>query len=365
MRRARNSTARLLLPLCLVGCGPLIGADDYASAEPQLPLNGFLDRLGGVACRECILGACQNVFDQCQASAECAEYLDCLTTNPGMSFACRPPVDFDLLALAAQLSGCWSGCKQPCNVGRVWSCNRAFDANEPLPGVTSSTCFVTYGDSITGKPLSGIDVRACRRDDPACVAPVSSKAPPTDAEGHTTVGVTWPPVSPISPKPGFDGYLELTSKVIDPPWWPMLRFVSNRVVGDWGDSAVMFNANDPSVKALLELGGGIDLDTSLAGLAVEIHDCLGEPAPGIRFEVSQEPGPNPVPLVYLDDQGNLDPKLSATTKSSLAFGANLVGTSGKVVARFADSGEVIREVKFRLRAGAAHVIDIRPGPRNP
>lgn len=356
--------ARLLLvPLSLVGCGPLIGADDYASAEPERPLDGFLERIGGVACRECVLGSCQGVFDQCQADAKCAEYLACLTTDPGMAFGCRPPVDFDRLVLAAQLSACWSGCKKPCNVGHVWSCNRAFDALAPLPGVTSAKCFVSYGDSVTGKPLSGIDVRACRREDPACAAPVSSPAPPTDDQGHTTVEVTWPPVSPVSPEAGFDGFLELTSKVIDPPWWPMLRFVSNRVIGDWGESAVMFNANDPSVKALLQIGGGLELDTSLAGLAVEIHDCLGEPAPGIRFEVTQEPGHSKVPLVYLDDQGNLDPKLDATTRSSLALGANLVGTSGTVVARFADTGEVIREVKFPLRAGAAHVIDLRPGPR--
>jgi len=350
---------------CASGCGPLIGADDYATAEQAPTYHAFFDRLGGPECRECMLDSCQQVFDQCQADADCAEYLQCYTTSPGMGFACRAPVDFEILSLGAQLSGCWATCLTPCNVGRTWSCHRAFDALTPLPGVSGARCYVSYENMLTSKPLAGIDVRACRREDPTCIAPVSVPAAPTDLQGRTTVDLTWPLPSPLSPLPGFDGYLELTSKVIDPPWVPLLRFQPNRVVGDFADPAVMFNANEPLAKALFAAGAGIQIDTSLSGLAIEVHDCLVGSAPGIRFEVTQEPGPNPVPLVYLDDQGNLDPSLDATTRSALAFGANLVGKKAKVVARFAETGDLLREVSFPLRAGASHVINIQPEPREP
>jgi hypothetical protein len=125
----------------------------------------------------------------------------------------------------------------------------------------------------------------------------------------------------------------------------------------------MFNGNDPKVKLAFALQAGINVDTSLSGVAVEVHDCLGVPAPGVRFEVTLGAGQQEVPLVYVDAEGNLDPSLNATTTSGIAFGANLEGQSGKVVARFADSGELLRERLFVLRAAAAHAIGINPAPK--
>lgn len=346
----------------LAGCGELLGADDYASAAPELPYHGFFDRLGGATCRECMQDRCQAPLAECQADPACAEYLDCYTTKPGMRLGCRPPVSFELIDLGAAVANCWRQCTDECNAGRIWSCNRAFDALAPVPGHDGAKCLVKYVDAVSGKPLAGLDVRACRRDDTGCKAPQSATAS-TDETGRATLEVTWPPPSPISPKPGFDGYLEVTSKTVQPPWWPLLRFTGRREIGDWSDPAVLFNGNAPEVKLAL-LAAGVQLDTSLSGFAVEIVDCLGVPAPGIRFEVTIEPGGKSVPLVYMDATGTLDPSLTATSASGIAFAANLLGESGEAVGRFADSGLVASQTRFVLRTGATHSVVLQPEPES-
>lgn len=350
--------ARALLPaaLWLDGCGELVGADQYSTADPELPYHGFFDRLGGAACRECVLSKCQGVLDQCAADAQCAEYLECSTRSPGMTRGCVPLSSFESLGLGNAWGGCQKQCAGPCNVGRVWSCQRAFDWPAPVLGVNSAQFNLRYTNQLDGQPLTGLDVQACDMTDIDCITPKSELAT-TDAQGEATLTVTWPPVSPISPEPGFVGYLELTSKTIEPVWRPLLRFHYRPVVNDYAEWAVLFNANDPKISSLLLAAG---IKPELASLSVEVSDCIGASAPGIDFEVRTQPNDALVPMFYLDAGGNPNPQLTETSTSGIAFGGNMVGESARVIARFADTGEVIRAVEFRLRAGASHQIGVPP-----
>jgi len=278
-----------------------------------------------------------------------------------MRIACKGAASPAYIATGAAIASCLEQCSAPCGTGHVWSCTQVANVSPPASDQTEAKCYVRYVDAVSGTGLSGLDVRACTLADPSCEFPRSDPAPPTDDNGETKLTVTWPPPSPVSP-PGFDGYLELVRPSDQPPWRPVLRFTGNRMVTDWVDAAVMPNTADPIVQKLVYLATGIQVDLTASGISLEVHDCLHSPAPGVRFEVTVEPGSGPVQLVYLDEHGNLDPSLSQTTKTGLAFGINVWGESGKAVARFADSGAVIRERSFVLRPGAASVVTFEPAP---
>jgi hypothetical protein len=351
-----------LLPtsVCLAACGQLLGTDQYSTAEPDLPYNGFLDRLGGAACRNCVLPKCQGVLDQCAAEPQCSELLDCATHSPGMIAGCSPPASFETLDIANKWNLCFDECAAPCNVGRIWSCQRAFTRPPPSGDTNGAHFYLRYTNGLNGKPLAGLDVRACGIADADCSFPQSEPVPVTDEQGQVTLSVTWPPVSPISPAPGFVGYLELTSKTIQPPWFPLLRFHYLPVVGDYAEWAVILNGNDPAVRSLFSATTGVTIDPSLSTLSVEIHDCVGGSAPGVELEVTAEPGEEPVNLVYLDSNATPDPTLKETSTAGIAFALNISAASAHVVARLADSREVIREVDVPLRQGAGSQIGVPP-----
>lgn len=350
----------LAAALSVVGCGKLIGADEYSSADPDLPYHGFFDRLGGTACRQCMLSKCQGALEQCQAEPTCADSLDCVARSPGMLRECPVATSFDAPSAFDALKSCALGCAQECNAGRAWSCNRAYVDPGPLPGVNEAHLSLRYSNQLDGKPLQGLDVRACALADIACTDPRSTATEPTDEHGDVALDVTWAPPSPISPIPGFVGYLELTSKTIEPPWRPVLRVHHKPIVRDFSEWAVMINGGDPKVAIIVTAATGIELDPKLAALSVEAHDCLGASAPDIVFEVTTQPDDLDVKMLYFDATGTPDPTLTRTSSTGIAFGINLKGTSARVIARFASTNDVIREVVVPLRAGASHQVGIPP-----
>lgn len=113
-------------------------------------------------------------------------------------------------------------------------------------------------------------------------------------------------------------------------------------------------------RLIVTAATGIELDPKLAALSVEAHDCLGASAPDIVFEVTTQPDDLEVKMLYFDATGTPDPTLTRTSSTGIAFGINLKGTSARVIARFASTNDVIREVVVPLRAGASHQVGIPP-----
>jgi len=356
-----------LVLLCAVvsfGCNDLIGASDYSTAEPTDWFDSACLQIGGTACLQCARSHCKDTKQICDENPNCTDFAQCVATRPGLVAECHQlRRDFDAMQVGQTVSACFAGCAAPCGLGTNWTCIGAFDPESP-DGNTSAKVLRQYSRfGSGGTPIAGLDVRACNRLDVDCAKPQDTAT--TDENGEVTLEVAWGGSHPGSQTAGFDGYLELTSQLIEPSWLPTLRFGDgNPIVKDGGLQAIIGNGRDPKLLALAKAAIGVDVDLTLSAVGVETHDCLGSAAPGVRFE--GETDQEPVRFYYVTDDGvGIDPSLKETSAQGLAFAFNLKGSQLTVRAHLATTNERIGPSArtIPLRPGAAHAMSFWPQAR--
>ncbi len=225
--------------------------------------------------------------------------------------------------------------------GADWSCI-AGGATVPRPPPTNSeqaaaaTYSVTITDFVTGRPVSGVQARACARVDIDCAMPLLANLT-TSADGALRVRLF----------EGFDGFLEVVAEGMV----PALLFLGGPLQGDTqGFPAYLVPLS--AAGALADaIGFPIDVQFGLIGFWT--LDCVGLPAGGVL--VSNDAGGQ----IYNFVAGL--PAFQTSTADGIGGFINV--PPGRVLIRgvLANGGQTMGVQSLLVRPGWISVSNLQPG----
>lgn len=299
---------------------------------------------GGRACGECVVGSCVPEVRACLDAESCAQHIDCLAT-------CRDPACIDRCdsnnggwSNTAQgpyeaLVNCLTGvCTAPCRVGQVFDCADHFDWGSSAGSVTA---VVSVYDFLGFAPIEGASVRECAATSSTCDGPFF----PTDSGGTATV----PASNHVFGR--LESYFEVQKAEWDPVLWyrpgaPVSRaYVSAGMVprAYYASAASSLGVTDDPAKGLV---------------AVVVHDCIRNLAPGISITVSPDtPGSTAwygaVPVA-------VDAGRASTGADGLAGITGLAPGAVWVTAVREETQEVVAHARVWIRGGTRTWIWLPP-----
>ncbi len=332
---------------CL-GCQALTGdfevGEEVDSGEPPRPYDGLFDGLGA-SCTECVQSKCGVEADECFHADECRETAECGLSNQPDAADCLLLPGAGALFLAQVCVGL--ECKHECTSdGDPWYCVDDYDLR-PVAMGQRAKMELLFNDPLAGDaPWEGLSVRACDETDVPCDSPLATGV--LDQNGTATLDILVPSGAPLTPLPGFLGYIEIggeqdwfrTSKRYWP--WPVRRDVP-------------IAATFPN---LLDLPA-IIFPTDTAAVIVERIPCsVFVGSVNATFELDTVDGPREP--VYLGEFLTLDPML---TEGVIATFIDV--PPGEVEIRMYPVGsrEVVGRRKILVGAGDVPLVLVPPLPR--
>jgi hypothetical protein len=288
MRALTDRISAMAVAGTLLGCGEILGVNDYSIAEerdggasrttelPLLPALPDVERIK--ACEECAGSQCPDQRSACVADERCRALLKCHgeCSDPGCIFACRdthaPSLAFDdyfacVLGTTAVLMQRGRGvslCTEACGVGRNLACARSYRWR---PGERVSRA--TFDVELSNAAVPGVMSLSTFALEPI--------APCVDVAGHAITGDQG--CADFANLDAF-GRATLTASTA--------LTQTNRVVamrGNWertrkyhrptphGGHVVLYVLPRFSLEAVLPLVPGYD--PSMAIVTFEVRDCLG------------------------------------------------------------------------------------------
>lgn len=337
---------RAVIAACFlaVGCGQLIGADEYG-VEDYGPHAGILAFLPS-ECSACIEATCPDQLSLCESSTPCAELGRCFAEMPGPAHraACQARYP-QMAALHTELGRCMGrSCAGECGAGSAWSCiSQATETAQPIE--PDFEYRVQLAELITQAPAPGLRVRACDRvgwTDPECVESLQRMAT-TDANGRVTLRI---PFRTLGIRQAWDGYL-----LIDGPnYYPDLRLFTQPIAADLDITVTAI-----SLTTLTKLSAAYHVEQApeRGMLSATVLDCWGIPAAGVRFELVADP---PMERFYSAGAGLLSRKATVTSPDGIVLFTNV--RSGRHILRayLDETGALIGEYDLYVAPGRRTVI---------
>jgi len=234
-------------------------------------------------------------------------------------------------ALTDALTCAFTKCAIPCALGRKWSCLGEYGFQDEVPETVS---FSLWAGHFTGAPTPNIEVKACSRNDLACLNPIDIQ---TTVDNFATLSVPG----------GFDGYFAIAGGGL----FPVLYYHFHPL---WFDMSAGLDMYPP--EFLDAAFAPAVLDPELGALDIYIADCFGQPAPDVRFSVS--PGEGTTPYYTVDMLPVLGP--NETTGYGRGGFLNVQPGIVNVVATLVSTGQEVANTSAVVRAGMVTRLDVFP-----
>ncbi len=228
-------------------------------------------------------------------------------------------------------------------VDPIWGCVGQLEPASFVAGPPKSVEVSTF-DFVTFAPLADVVTRVCAYDDAACSAPLAKAT----SDGAGTAAVVVPTDSRVYLRHDAEGLV------------PHLTFSGSPPPMDANPSITWLLISEQT-SAAAAAAFQIELDPQRGHIGLEVRDCAGELAEGATIEL--DTGDGRVSLIYHDDAGTLNPVLTATTSRGRASILNAPAGSASLVARLADTGDIVGERTLLIEAGSISYPDpISPRP---
>jgi hypothetical protein len=344
--RAIARTALRALPLLVVllvfGCSQILGADDYAVAPPVVCGGVTTFDAEAPSCAACIRAYC------CQEETACADLPGCVDM-----LACFTGCDYASCILGCITEGapahaavdslfqCRSNCREPCAMGKHWSC--AGHVTYPsLSGLCEYR--LRLRDVVTLTGVSGIMAQACTTTDLECMSPIATGM--SGADGVVSLNVPREQAFYVSLSGG--GYMPALYYSTDPPQKTLATGVNDGDVVLETPAVVQFAASQVDVTVMADKGQ----------IAFAVLDCLGDQSLGVSVTISTSQGSFDASY-YLQ---NGTPVANAGQTDSSGIGAIVNVPTGLAVlsATLRSTGKLVAKQGVLVKAGT--ITNVRVGP---
>jgi hypothetical protein len=310
-----------------------------------IPILGNQGTANTDECRTCADSSCCDAGAACGADAECKAMRDCFATCAGVAScqtACQTAHPAGKKANDAFVSCRNASCGAPCAqfscVGKVV---------HPAPAKDTYSFTFTPKDFQTGKPIVGVTIKVCAKDDLTCASPLSTTT--SDASGAAMITAK-------SSADGIDGYVEFSGAGIV----PTISFFT------FADPAKSFDGGSPSpllvsttTFGLLTQVIGVTADPARGSLIFSGQDCNNFAVAGLSASFSTLDAQST--LAYIS--GGLPSKTATMTDSSGAGAAlNLPPGPVDVTGTIAASGTAFSQQSVMIREGYLTSINLAPTP---
>jgi hypothetical protein len=282
----------------------------------------FLEHNPGTVLRTLVLGAgtwlgaCSMVVDadrqQCEIDADCSRLEPDFEAGVCVEALCRARPD------------------------PRWDCLDREPTALPAPVPERVRVIVPIVDVVSGSPVPGVEVMACGALDGECVMPLATAV--TNPTGESELRLPG----------GFNGYLRCQA----PSIFPTLYFFGAPLTAD---STALVNVVTPEVVQGLEAGGATIPGRSR--VVVDVLDCSGAPAAGVRVSV---PEGDAATLVAYNVDGLYPPSQRETSSSGVARILNVVEGNVTIDAWLAD-GRAMGSAAVLTRQQFVTLVNLRAG----
>lgn len=343
----------LVLALPLLGCGELIGADDYETAPPGSVYRDPADVLPA-ACRPCVEEYCPSQLQACASDAECDAASRCAfgSVNPGKLVECSAAHPEGALAATAFATCAENACVD-CLAEQAWSCVGNYVWPEPEDNSVSIEEQVL--DYVKNTPIPGVLVRVCDRRVPDCDPALGGQFDQQTTDEQGWVSLTVPMLYKKgfgSGSNGFDGFLLVEGDGLRPNY----RYTSLPAVR--GHKSAFTIASEEATAALGKTAG-LELDPTRGILIGEMRNCFHTRPAGVRLEVdSADAATDAFYLVV----GLPSAKQKETTINGIGGFTNLPPGPATVVAIEASTGKEIARSTVHVHASATTTVLLQPAP---
>jgi hypothetical protein len=252
--------------------------------------------------------------------------LDCYASHPD---------DVPDAAWGGDFSVANAQCGSVCGHDDVWRC--VGRAEWPAARTTVVTFKVQVVDVVSGAALSGVQLRLCANGDTTCSTPLPTGTTTTDDGGSATI---------TAPAP-FGGYIEATTV-----GYPAeLSYVYPPIAENLSpDDYVGVQLLSSTYVSTLANAVGVPVDPSRGIVIAGPHDCNGEPAPGVSFEI--EPKDDAGVVYYLLNGVPTQPPSATATSAPSPLGGFVDVEPGSVTFSATVDGGLVSKVSVSVRPGA-------------
>lgn len=327
-----------------VGCSQLIGADEYA-VEDHGPHAGLLS-FASEACSECVEASCAELLSVCETSKPCAQLGRCFAEMPGPQHRATCQGRFpEMAALHTELGRCMGrSCSAECGGGSDWSCLGA-EAETAQPVDSDFELRLKLTEIITLAPAQGMAVKVCERvgwTDTECDASLQ-RVGTTDDDGRVAFRI---PFRTLGIRQAWDGYL----LVDGPDYYPDLRLFTQPLAADID---VMATAISIATQQKIASAYDVEQDPARGMISATLFDCVGIPAPGVRFELEAD---SATERFYSKGAGLLSRSASVTSPDGIVLFTNVASGRHLLRAYVGATGARVGEYDLWVAPGRRTVI---------
>jgi hypothetical protein len=304
-------------------------------------------------CTECAKSECAEENAACRDDPECLALTQCVadTSDPAAQNDCRAEhVEWLSEAIAERdIGGPYqqcvflNKCGTPCEARTQLSCTQDYSWPTRLGGGTVAL-HLRFVEGLSGRPASGMRVRACQQEDPATCLPLTGWVTVnSDGVADLEVGLTLG---------AFSGYLELEGGGLYPTLlrfgWPILReLVTNVTVISQG-----------SVEPLLN-SSVVNVDRSLGLLQLRMFGCTGIPTRDVGFTVD---APGKETAAWYTSGTDIAPDFKVMFTGDRGAGGiiNVMPGARVIGAETREGDEIVRNLRAPVRGGYMTIVFVVP-----
>lgn len=316
-------------------------------------------------CEACMNSGCWQATSACALNPECEAGVACDAgcSDPSCHEGCRelargqgevndachdastertwdhPYVDYSL-CLRAQ-------CDLACGIGTTWGCVgdyrwRGYDSDR-TENLSFTYRVVDHLDPKLG--VSGATVAHCQRADVDCALPISEVI--SDADGYACLSL------PVLDGNGASGFI----RVRHADYMTTDEQIGGPIVTSGGS---IIEAMSVAAAAALRASLGVSEAPERGTLSVEVRDCAGALAPGVRFEIST--GDDETVSCYVGENGELSATQAATSSFGRGSFFNVPADRDPVrlLARAGEGGAIVGCFDVNVRPGVRTVLPLHP-----
>ena len=330
-----------------------------------LGIGGLVDGLGSPECSACFDSTCE--FDTLKCLLSDGASADSLVGGCEREWACIRGADvIDPARRLECTDGYWhpsdvrsnfhgcrnASCSAECDFGTEWACLEAYEWPAPTTQTVSYDLYIRDGIKlpVTFSTLRGIRVTACAEATCASCAPVDTSVTDEDEEPATLD-------LPMTGD-GFRGCFQLEQDPVanrEPTEFaPTVHYFGRPITKHEGRVTITMLPALPDVKLL----GGLPLEDGHGLVYAMIHDCRGDRARRVRFEID---GPGDLALPYFM-QSDVSPRLDFTETNAMGIGGFINIVPGRYEVRAVFEDQVVSRQVVDVIADTVTQIWMYPTP---